>query len=65
MKQIDSNAYYTWNVAYGGPALCEYYLRTGDQEVLPTIQQAVMMVKKDMVILMKVKSIMKVLMLVQ
>jgi len=27
-----------WVIAYGGLALCEYYLRTGDAEVLPMIQ---------------------------
>ena len=29
---------YAWHLGYGGIPLCEYYLRTGDQEVLPTIQ---------------------------
>lgn len=29
---------YGWQVGYGGLALCEYYLRTGDAEVLPAIQ---------------------------
>jgi len=28
-----------WHVGYGGPAVCEYYLRTGDKEVLPLIQK--------------------------
>jgi len=27
-----------WYIGYGGLALCEYYLRTGDQAVLPAIQ---------------------------
>ncbi|HEX5789645.1 MAG TPA: DUF6288 domain-containing protein, partial [Luteolibacter sp.] len=27
-----------WHLGYGGLALCEYYLRTGDAEVLPIIQ---------------------------
>ena len=30
---------YPWHIGYGGLALCEYYLRTGDAEVLPTIQR--------------------------
>ncbi len=30
---------YSWHIGYGGVALCEYYLRTGDKEVLPTIQK--------------------------
>jgi hypothetical protein len=28
----------SWHIGYGGLALCEYYLRTGDEEVLPAIQ---------------------------
>ena len=30
---------YAWYLGYGGIPLCEYYLRTGDQEVLPGIQR--------------------------
>lgn len=30
---------YPWHIGYGGLALCEYYLRTGDAEVLPAIQR--------------------------
>ncbi len=33
------DATYPWHIGYGGLALCEYYLRTGDAEVLPTIQK--------------------------
>jgi hypothetical protein len=33
------NLGYPWHVGYGGLALCEYYLRTGDEQVLPTIQK--------------------------
>ena len=29
----------SWHIGYGGLALCEYYLRTGDQAVLPVIQE--------------------------
>lgn len=32
---------YPWYIGYGGVPLCEYYLRTGDQQVLPTIQEFV------------------------
>ena len=32
---------YAWHVGYGGLALCEYYLRTGDAEALPVIQKFV------------------------
>jgi hypothetical protein len=28
----------SWHIGYGGLALCEYYLRTGDESVLPAIQ---------------------------
>jgi hypothetical protein len=30
---------YAWHIGYGGPALCEYYLRTGDATILPLITQ--------------------------
>lgn len=30
---------YAWYIGYGGIPLCEYYLRTGDREVLPGIQK--------------------------
>jgi Family of unknown function (DUF6288) len=30
---------YAWHIGYGGMALCEYYLRTGDAAVLPAIQK--------------------------
>ncbi|MGB1128641.1 MAG: DUF6288 domain-containing protein [Haloferula sp.] len=32
---------YAWYQGFSGIPLCEYYLRTGDKEVLPTIQEAV------------------------
>ena len=32
---------YPWYIGYGGIGLCEYYLRTGDEFVLPTIQKLV------------------------
>ena len=31
--------WYPWTIGYNGPALCEYYLRTGDGSVLPVIQK--------------------------
>jgi len=30
---------YAWHLGYGGIPLCEYYLRTGDPSVLPTIRK--------------------------
>jgi hypothetical protein len=35
----DKPSTYPWYLGYGGIPLCEYYLRTGDQEVLPGIQK--------------------------
>jgi len=29
---------YPWHLGYGSIALCEYYLRTGDESILPTIK---------------------------
>ncbi len=29
---------YPWEIGYTGPAICEYYLRTGDESVLPAIK---------------------------
>ena len=29
---------YPWHIGYAGPALCEYYLRTGDKAILHTLQ---------------------------
>jgi len=31
---------YPWDTGYNGPAVCEYYLRTGDESVLPGIKSA-------------------------
>ncbi len=33
-----TKGFHTWHSGLGNWALCEYYLRTGDQEVLPAIQ---------------------------
>jgi hypothetical protein len=30
---------YPWFAGYSGPALCEYYLRTGDESILPVIEK--------------------------
>jgi len=32
------NPGFPWSIGYTGPAICEYYLRTGDASVLPAIQ---------------------------
>ena len=39
MKGLKSYAGMNWDRGYKGPGLCEYYLRTGDQSVLPVIKQ--------------------------
>ena len=36
-----AHGFHTWNAGYGNLALAEYYLRTGDKEVLPAIQAVV------------------------
>lgn len=38
VKEITSDSYFTWMIAYTGPALCEYYLRTGDKSVMHLIE---------------------------
>jgi hypothetical protein len=37
-KPKEGVSFHTWNAGLGNIALCEYYLRTGDEEVLPAIQ---------------------------
>ena len=39
MKGITTIGGMNWEKGYNGPGLCEYYLRTGDQSVLPVIKQ--------------------------
>ncbi len=39
MKGIKALSNMSWEKGYIGPGLCEYYLRTGDQAVLPVIQK--------------------------
>ncbi|BCX46693.1 hypothetical protein HAHE_06010 [Haloferula helveola] len=39
MKDIETIGGMNWEKGYKGPGLCEYYLRTGDQSVLPVIKQ--------------------------
>jgi len=37
-RGIKGASKYAWHLGYGGIPLCEYYLRTGDEQILPTIQ---------------------------
>ncbi len=39
MKDIKTIGGLNWEKGYKGPGLCEYYLRTGDQSVLPVIKK--------------------------
>ncbi len=39
MKGVKTIGGLNWHKGYMGPGLCEYYLRTGDQSVLPVIKQ--------------------------
>ncbi len=38
-KDKEEISTYPWFAGYNGPALCEYYLRTGDESVLPLIKK--------------------------
>lgn len=37
-RKANNPSRYAWFLGFGGIPLCEYYLRTGDKEVLPNIQ---------------------------
>jgi len=38
-KDAEEIKTYPWFAGYNGPALCEYYLRTGDESILPVIEK--------------------------
>ncbi len=38
-KDAEQIKTYPWFAGYNGPALCEYYLRTGDESILPVIEK--------------------------
>jgi len=48
MKGVKNYAGMNWDRGYKGPGLCEYYLRTGDQSVLPEIKQMTEELRKHM-----------------
>ena len=48
MKDIQTIGGMNWEKGYKGPGLCEYYLRTGDQSVLPVIKQMTEELKVNM-----------------
>ena len=45
IQQLQSS---TWNAGYEGIGLCEYYLRTGDETVLPVIEKNADYLKRNM-----------------
>ncbi|MEI6177436.1 MAG: DUF6288 domain-containing protein, partial [Verrucomicrobiota bacterium] len=48
MKGVKTIGGLNWEKGYKGPGLCEYYLRTGDQSVLPVIKQMTEELKVNM-----------------
>ncbi len=48
MKDIKTIGGMNWEKGYKGPGLCEYYLRTGDQSVLPVIKKMTEELKDNM-----------------
>lgn len=48
MKGIETIGGMNWEKGYKGPGLCEYYLRTGDQTVLPVIKKMTEELKENM-----------------
>lgn len=48
MKGIETIGGLNWEKGYKGPGLCEYYLRTGDQSVLPVIKKMTEELKVNM-----------------
>ncbi len=45
VQKIDT---YPWYAGYGGIGLCEFYLRTGDESILPIIEMLADSLKRDM-----------------
>ncbi|MDX1681608.1 MAG: DUF6288 domain-containing protein, partial [Phycisphaeraceae bacterium] len=48
MKDIETIGHLNWQKGYSGPGLCEYYLRTGDESVLPVIKKMTEELKQHM-----------------
>lgn len=48
MKNIETIGGMNWEKGYKGPGLCEYYLRTGDQSVLPVIRRMTEELKENL-----------------
>lgn len=48
MQKIDQVGGLTWEIGYRGIGVCEYYLRTGDEAVLPAIRKSLADLKDRM-----------------
>lgn len=48
MEDIETIGGMNWEKGYKGPGLCEYYLRTGDQSVLPVIKKMTEELKENL-----------------
>lgn len=47
-ERTENISSYPWYAGYGGPGLCEYYLRTGDKSILPVIAKIADNMKRNM-----------------
>jgi len=47
-KKIKEFKTYPWYAGYGGIGLCEYYLRTGDESILPVIEMNAEFLRRNM-----------------
>ena len=48
MRDIEQVGGITWEIGYSGIGVCEYYLRTGDESVLPAIEKSLKDLKDRM-----------------
>ena len=48
VKDLKGGEKMHWEIGFSGPGLCEYYLRTGDESVLPFIKEMTETLKKNM-----------------
>jgi hypothetical protein len=48
MSELETLGTYQWHIGYHGIGVCEYYLRTGDERMLPIIAEAADQLRKTM-----------------
>jgi len=48
VREIEPGERLHWEIGFSAPGLCEYYLRTGDEQVLPVIKSMADTLKKNM-----------------